>query len=113
VIVGAGLNGLAAGVVLARAGWKVLILEREAQPGGAVVTREVTLPGFRHDLFATNLNAFRGSAFAQEFASDLSAHGLRFARAANAFCSVFADGDMLGVSTSLDDTLAGLRRVSA
>lgn len=112
VIVGAGHNGLAAGVILARAGWKVLILESQPAPGGAVRTEEATLPGFRHDLYATNLNAFAGSAFAQEFAADLAAHGLAFTRAAKAFCSVFPDGDMVGVSTSLDDTLADLRRLS-
>jgi len=50
--VGAGPNGLVAAAYLARAGWSVLVLEAEAEPGGAVRTREVTLPGFRHDLGA-------------------------------------------------------------
>jgi phytoene dehydrogenase-like protein len=112
LIVGAGVNGLAAGTVLARAGWKVLILEAQAEPGGAVRTAEVTLPGFRHDLYATNLNAFAGSALHSEFQNDLKAHGLELVRASKAFCSVFADGDVVGVSTSLEETLADLRRVS-
>jgi phytoene desaturase len=34
VIVGAGFGGLAAGIRLARRGWKVLVLERHDQPGG-------------------------------------------------------------------------------
>ncbi|MBN2254250.1 MAG: NAD(P)-binding protein, partial [Deltaproteobacteria bacterium] len=38
VIIGAGHNGLAAGIILAKAGWKVVILERNAEPGGAVRT---------------------------------------------------------------------------
>jgi phytoene dehydrogenase-like protein len=113
VIVGAGHNGLAAGVILARAGWKVLILEAQPEPGGAVRTAEVTLPGFRHDLYATTLNAFAGSAFMGEFGSDLARHGLALVRAAKAFCSVFPDGDVVGVTTSLDETLADLRRLSA
>lgn len=112
VIVGAGHNGLAAGVILARAGWKVLILEAQADPGGAVRTAEATLPGFRHDLYATNLNAFAGSAFHLEFRDELKAQGLEFVRASKAFCSVFPDGDAVCVSTSLEETLADLRRLS-
>lgn len=112
VIIGAGLNGLAAGVILARAGWQVLILEAQPAPGGAVRTAEATLPGFHHDLYATNLNAFANSAFLREFGGDLGRHGLEFLSAAKAFCSVFPDGDMIGVTTSLEATLAELRRLS-
>ncbi len=63
VVVGAGHNGLAAAVHLAAKGWKVAVVEGKAEPGGAVKTREVTLPGFRHDLCAMNLSMFAGSAF--------------------------------------------------
>ncbi|MGK3993869.1 phytoene desaturase family protein [Sorangium sp. So ce1024] len=52
IVVGAGPNGLTAAAYLARAGLSVLVLEAEAEPGGAVRTREVTLPGFLHDLGA-------------------------------------------------------------
>jgi len=113
VIVGAGHNGLAAATLLARAGWKVLVLESQPEPGGAVRTTEATLPGFHHDLYATNLNAFAGSAFTAELRSELVSQGLELKRASNVFCSVFPDGDLIGVSTSLDDTLGGLRRLSA
>jgi phytoene dehydrogenase-like protein len=61
IIIGAGHNGIVTGIYLAKVGWKVLVLERNDEPGGAVRTAEVTLPGFRHDLFATNLNLFAGS----------------------------------------------------
>jgi phytoene dehydrogenase-like protein len=112
VIIGAGHNGLVTGIYLARAGWKVLILERNAQAGGAVRTAEVTLPGFKHDLFAANLNLFASSPFYQEFRDELHAHGLAFARSARAFSSAYPDGDYLGVSSDLQATLDGIRRVS-
>ena len=110
IIIGAGHNGLAAGVMLARAGWKVVVLESQPEPGGAVRTAEVTLPGFHHDLYAANLNAFAGSAFMKEFGPDLVRHGLAFARSTKAFGSVFPDGDLVGITTSIEETLADMRR---
>ena len=62
IIVGSGHNGLACAIHLAKQGWKVGVFERNRVAGGAVQTREVTLPGFRHDLFAMNLGLFAGSA---------------------------------------------------
>jgi phytoene dehydrogenase-like protein len=113
IIIGAGHNGIVTGIYLAKAGWKVLILERNDEPGGAVRTSEVTLPGFRHDLFATNLNLFAGSPFYGEFRDALHEKGLEFVSNTHAFSSAYPDGGYLGVSTGLDATLEGIRRYSA
>ena len=49
-VVGAGPNGLAAAVEMARAGRKVLLVEGADEIGGGTRTEELTLPGFIHDV---------------------------------------------------------------
>src|SRR5579872_1556609 len=53
LVIGAGPNGLAAAIRLAEAGVETTVLEGRSQPGGAVRTEELTLPGFRHDTFSS------------------------------------------------------------
>lgn len=80
------------------------VIEQAAEPGGAVKTREVTLPGFRHDLCAMNLSMFAGSPFFTTYKDELVARGLELVPAPHAFASAFPDGGWLGVSASLEET---------
>lgn len=113
VIIGAGHNALAAALHLASRGWSVAVVERSDRPGGAVRTEEVTLPGFRHDLYAMNLSLFAGSAFLAEHGEALSAHGLAFAPAEHCFASPMRDGRWFGVSKDLAATIARAERFSS
>ncbi|WP_313480037.1 NAD(P)/FAD-dependent oxidoreductase [Microbacterium sp.] len=70
VVVGAGPNGLAAAVTLARAGLRVRVYERDSRAGGGAATRELTLPGFQHDV----CSAVHPLAFESRFFRDF---GLR------------------------------------
>jgi phytoene dehydrogenase-like protein len=110
VVVGAGVNGLAAALHLASKGWKVAVLERADVAGGAVKTREITLPGFRHDLYAMNLSLFAGSPFLAAHKDRLLANGLDFVSAEHCFATAFPDGSWLGVERSLESTT---RRIAA
>ena len=87
IVIGAGHNGLVAAFRLARAGWRVLVLERSPAIGGAIRTESVTLPGFQHDLFATNLALFKTSLIYREHQAELEAAGLRFITCPEAFAS--------------------------
>src|SRR5258706_15398808 len=51
IVIGAGPNGLAAACVLAQR-WRVLVLEAQPRPGGALYSLETTLPGYVHDVGA-------------------------------------------------------------
>lgn len=97
VVVGGGHNGLLAAAYLSRAGMDTLLLERNERVGGAVVSGEVTEPGFVHDLFATNMNLFLGSPAFAELGEDLARHGLAFATTEKPYANVFPDGRSLRV----------------
>jgi len=76
LVVGGGPNGLAAAITLAESGRSVLVLEAAASAGGAVATEELTLPGFRHDVFSSVYPA--GAASPVFEAMGLERHGLRW-----------------------------------
>ncbi len=112
VFIGAGHNALAAAVHLASRGWSVGVFEKGDRPGGAIRTEEVTLPGFRHDLYATNLGLFAGSAFHAQYGGELAKHGLAYAPAEHCFASPTPSGRWFGVSKDLQKTLARAEKLS-
>ena len=108
LVVGAGHQGLVAAIRLAEAGRRVVVLERAPHPGGALRSEELIEPGAVHDLYATNIGLFLGSALMRDHAADLRRHGLAVAHTDAAFANAFPGGRHLGVHKGRERTLAGL-----
>ncbi len=98
VVIGAGPNGLVAANALVDAGWDVVVLEANAEVGGAVRSAEVTAPGFVTDLFS----AFYPLAAASPVirALDLGAHGLFWEQSRDVLAHALDDGRAAVLSTA-------------
>ncbi|MWV46352.1 FAD-dependent oxidoreductase [Paenibacillus sp. HJL G12] len=112
IVIGAGHNGLACALKLAKAGKKVLVLEQADQAGGAAKSGQITRPGFVHDLYATNIGLFVGSQIYQECKQDLHRNGFDIAVSDQPFSSVFPDGDGIGVYKDEQRTIEQFERQS-
>lgn len=78
VVAGGGVNALSCACVLARAGLEVCVVERNPWVGGGAVTREVTLPGFKHDLYGSSHVWVHANPDFQPILRELERYGLRY-----------------------------------
>jgi phytoene dehydrogenase-like protein len=102
IVVGAGPNGLSAAITLARAGSSVLVLEASDTIGGGARSKELTLPGFVHDVCsAIHPLAVVSPAFRQ---FDLDQTGLSFVHPQLALAHPFDDGTAAVIERSLEKT---------
>lgn len=109
VVAGAGHNSLICAAYLARAGMRVLVLERAQRIGGDTSTEEVTLPGFRHDLCASAHTVFQASPIVRNDELSLGSHGLRYLFPEPAVVMPFEDGRSI---TMFRDAAATRREIA-
>ncbi|HEV2057908.1 MAG TPA: NAD(P)/FAD-dependent oxidoreductase, partial [Solirubrobacteraceae bacterium] len=110
VVVGAGPNGLTAAVTLALRGRSVLCVEAAATLGGAAQTGELTLPGFRHDVFsAVHPAGIASPVFA---GLELERHGLRWIQPEFAMVHPLPEGRGATLSRNLAHTVASLEALA-
>ncbi len=106
VVVGAGPNGLAAAIQLARNGVSTLLLEANETVGGAVRTEEVTLPGFQHDVGSSIYPLAAASPFFSGL--PLNELGLEWVRSPFPLAHPLDSGGAAVLRHDLDETLATL-----
>ena len=99
-VIGSGPNGLAAAIVLAQAGMRVDVFEAETEPGGAVRTLPLTLPGFLHDFGSAVYPFAAGSPF---FATlPLADHGLEWIHGEAPLAHPLDDGSAVVLERDLE-----------
>jgi phytoene dehydrogenase-like protein len=108
VVVGAGPNGLAAAIELARNGRSVLVIEGAATIGGGTRTEELTLPGFHHDVCSAVHPLALGSPFLRTL--PLEQFGLELIEPAIQAAHPLDGGEAVALRRSLEETAEGLGR---
>ncbi|MFL5803020.1 MAG: phytoene desaturase family protein [Roseiflexaceae bacterium] len=111
IVVGAGPNGLAAAVALARAGRSTLVLEAEPSVGGGARSAELTLPGFVHDICSAVHPLGIGSPFFRTL--PLAEHGLHWLYSPAPLAHPLDDGTAVLLERSVAATAAALGRDGA
>lgn len=106
IVVGSGPNGLAAAVVLARAGWSVLVREAAETVGGGVRSGELTLPGYTHDICAAVHPLGASSTLFRSL--PLAEHGLEWVHPPAPLAHPFDDGSAAVLERSLEETAVRL-----
>ncbi|HUB31557.1 MAG TPA: NAD(P)/FAD-dependent oxidoreductase [Bryobacteraceae bacterium] len=105
-VIGAGPNGLAAAILLARAGCAVRVHEAAERPGGGLRSEGLTLPGFVHDVCSGIHAMAPGSPCFEQF--HLAEHGLEWIHPEAPLAHPLDDGTAVVVERSVDETAARL-----
>lgn len=106
IVIGAGPNGLAAAIVLARAGCAVLVFEAADSVGGGTRSAALTLPGFVHDVCSAIHPLGAGSPLFRAF--PLDRFGLEWIQPPAPLAHPLDDGTAVLLERAVEATAAGL-----
>jgi phytoene dehydrogenase-like protein len=111
VVIGAGHNGLTCACYLAKAGLKVLVLERYHAIGGMTISEELAAPGFLSDVHASGYLVAKLAPAPEELG--LAEHGLKLRTPDPNWAQVFPDGRFFTIGLDVESTAASITRFSA
>jgi phytoene dehydrogenase-like protein len=106
IVVGAGPNGLAAAITLARAGQRVVVFEQSNRVGGALRSDGLTLPGFVHDAYSSVYPLGAASPFFRTL--DLPALGVEWIQPPLPLAHPLDGADAAAITGSVEETSAEL-----
>lgn len=113
IVIGAGPNGLTVAAYLAKAGLKMLVLEKNFEAGGGLATEQVTLPGFLHNTHAIYMPMVDYAPPLQDFKEYLTQdYDLEFVFPSLVMAMPFSDGSSLCLYQDVDKTCASIARFS-
>ena len=113
VVAGGGHNGLIAASYLAKAGMSVCVVERNEKLGGAVMTSELTAPGFKHDVCSVAHTLIQANPLIRDDELELkSRFGLKYLNPERMTATFFDDGSVLEFWTDLDRTCESIAQFS-
>lgn len=110
IFIGAGHNALACAAYLAKAGAKVLVLERNLRVGGSCHTEEATLPGFKHNICSQVHTAIPPSPVYRNL--ELERHGVQYVYPDYLRGTIFPDQSCLVMHRKPADMAAEIARFS-
>jgi phytoene dehydrogenase-like protein len=111
IIIGAGPNGLTTGAYLAKAGLKVLLLEKRFELGGGLCTEVVTIPGFLHNTHAVYHMMVDYSPVLKDLNLEAD-YDLKWVYPPLQFVMPFADGSSICLYTDVEKSCASIAKFS-
>ncbi len=113
VILGAGPNGLTTAAYLAKAGLKILVLEKNFEAGGGLATEQVTLPGFLHNTHAVYMPMVDYAPPLKDFDDYLTQdYDLKFVFPELVMAMPFADGSSICLYQDIEKTCTSIAQFS-
>jgi len=110
VIIGGGPNGLTAGAYLARAGLKVVIVDRRNEVGGGLATEELRQPGYRHNTHAIYMPMVDYAPVYNDL--DLEEHQLEHVFPEVQFAMTYSDNSSLCIYSDPNRTCQAIEKYS-
>jgi phytoene dehydrogenase-like protein len=112
IVVGGGSNSLTAAAYMAKTGKKVLVLEKNGQCGGGVVSINIA-SGFTHDPHATGMVLCQANPAVTHEELPLAKHGYELVPFDASFASIFEDGTGLITYKDLDRSCEAIAKYSS
>jgi len=113
LVAGAGHNSLVSAAYLAKAGFRVTVLEAEDRIGGDTATDELTLPGFLHDSCSTAHTLLQSSPTITRDELRLGDYGLEYIRPDPIVHLPMPDGNAITMWRDIDQTCAEFAKYSS